>query len=113
MKCGPNPSQACIFDYLATGDIALAESSGTSEASAQSDKKIVENDSPSIAGNTSINVEMNKTVYMQFNASDDSTMTPEYRILKYPNGFELNHTTCLATWTPKNTNISEIRKKYL
>lgn len=41
MKCGPNPSQACIFDYLATGDIALAESSGTSEASAQSDKKIV------------------------------------------------------------------------
>lgn len=108
MKCGPNPSQACIFDYLATGDIALAESSGTSEASAQSDKKIVENESPSIAGNTSINVEMNKTVYMQFNASDDSTMTPEYRILKYPIGFELNHTTGLATWTPKNTNISEI-----
>lgn len=40
-KCGPNPSQACIFDYLATGDIALAESSGTEEASAQSDKQIV------------------------------------------------------------------------
>lgn len=70
---------------------------------------VIENESPSIAGNTSINVEMNKTVYMQFNASDDSTMTPEYRILKYPIGFELNHTTGLATWTPKNTNISEIR----
>lgn len=40
-KCGPNPSQACIFDYLATGDIALAESSGTEEVSAQSDKIIV------------------------------------------------------------------------
>lgn len=40
-QCGPNPSQACIFDYLATGDIALAESSGTEEASAQSDKQII------------------------------------------------------------------------
>lgn len=52
---------------------------------------------------------MNKTVYMQFNASDDSTIKPEYRILKYPDGFELNNTTGLATWTPKNTNVSEIR----
>lgn len=107
-KCGPNPSQACIFDYLATGDIALAESSGTEEVSAQSDKIIVENESPSIAGNTSINVEVNKTVYMQFNASDDNTIKPEYRVLKYPDGFELNQTTGLATWTPNNSNISEI-----
>lgn len=68
-----------------------------------------ENESPTIAGNTSINVEMNKTVYMQFNASDDSTIKPEYRILKYPDGFKLNNTTGLATWTPKNTNVSEIR----
>ena len=40
-KCGPLPSQACIFDYLATGDIALAESSGTEDAAAQSDMKII------------------------------------------------------------------------
>ena len=40
-KCGNNSSQACIFDYLATGDIALAESSGTEEAAAQSDMKII------------------------------------------------------------------------
>lgn len=40
-KCGSNSSQACIFDYLATGDIALALSSGIEEASAQSDKTIV------------------------------------------------------------------------
>lgn len=52
---------------------------------------------------------MNKTVYMQFNASDDRTIKPEYRILKYPDGFKLNNTTGLATWTPKNTNVSEIR----
>lgn len=52
---------------------------------------------------------MNKTVYMQFNASDDSTIKPEYRIFKYPDGFKLNNITGLATWTPKNTNVSEIR----
>lgn len=40
-KCGYNSSQACIFDFLATGDIALAESSGTEEAAAQSDMKII------------------------------------------------------------------------
>lgn len=39
--CGSNPSKACIFDYLATGDIALAESSGIEEASAQSDITII------------------------------------------------------------------------
>lgn len=54
-------------------------------------------------------MEVNKTVYMQFNASDDNTIKPEYRVLKYPDGFELNQTTGLATWTPNNSNISEIR----
>lgn len=70
---------------------------------------VKENESPSITGNTSINVEVNKTVYMQFNASDDNTIKPEYRVLKYPDGFELNQTTGLARWTPNNSNISEIR----
>lgn len=30
-KCGPRPSASCVSDYLATGDIALALSSGKSE----------------------------------------------------------------------------------
>lgn len=45
-RCGSNPSQACIFDYLATGDIALAQSSGKEEASAQLDMKIIGQDYP-------------------------------------------------------------------
>lgn len=45
-QCGSNPSQACIFDYLATGDIALAQSSGKEEASAQLDMKIIGQDCP-------------------------------------------------------------------
>uniref|UniRef100_A0A8W8NAK6 Uncharacterized protein n=1 Tax=Magallana gigas TaxID=29159 RepID=A0A8W8NAK6_MAGGI len=107
-KCGPNPSQACIFDYLATGDIALAESSGTEEASAQCDKQIVENETPSIAGNTSINVEVGMPVYMQFKASDDSDKKPLFKILKQPPGFTLNETIGMATWIPNNTDVSEI-----
>lgn len=45
-KCGSNPSQACIFDYLATGDIALAQSSGKEETSAQLDMQIIGQDCP-------------------------------------------------------------------
>lgn len=45
-QCGSNPSQACIFDFLATGDIALAQSSGKEEASAQLDMKIIGQDCP-------------------------------------------------------------------
>eukprot|EP00105_Crassostrea_gigas_P037421 XP_019921569.1 PREDICTED: fibrillin-1 isoform X2 [Crassostrea gigas] len=107
-KCGSNSSQACIFDYLATGDIALALSSGIEEASAQSDKTIVENESPIITGNSSIKVEVNKTVYMQFNASDDSNKLPLYNLLKQPQNFTLNKTTGVAKWTPTSAAISEL-----
>lgn len=34
-KCGPRPSASCVSDYLATGDIALALSSGKSEETSQ------------------------------------------------------------------------------
>lgn len=39
-KCGLNPSASCISDYLATGDIEVALSSGKSEE--KSDKNIAE-----------------------------------------------------------------------
>lgn len=34
-KCGPRPSPSCVSDYLATGDIELALSSGKSEEKAK------------------------------------------------------------------------------
>ncbi|XP_052691021.1 uncharacterized protein LOC128168863 isoform X6 [Crassostrea angulata] len=107
-QCGSNPSQACIFDYLATGDIALAQSSGKEEASAQLDMKIIENESPRITGNDSINVEVGKTVYMQYNASDDSNKLPKYNLLKQPESFTLNNTTGMASWTPTDINVTEL-----
>lgn len=36
-KCGSNASKACIADYLATGDIALAKVSGDKEHDSKSD----------------------------------------------------------------------------
>ncbi|XP_065942268.1 uncharacterized protein [Magallana gigas] len=107
-QCGSNPSQACIFDYLATGDIALAQSSGKEEASAQLDMKIIENESPRITGNDSINVEVGKTVYMQYNTSDDSNKLPKYNLLKQPESFTLNNTTGMASWTPNDINVTEL-----
>ena len=69
----------------------------------------IENETPRISGNTSINVEVGHTVYMQFNASDDSNERPAFKILKHPDGFELNQTTGIASWKPQNTNISALR----
>lgn len=40
-KCGSNPSKACISDYLATGDIKLAESSGHKEQNSKSDVAVI------------------------------------------------------------------------
>lgn len=37
MKCESNASKACIADYLATGDIALAKVSGNKEHDSKSD----------------------------------------------------------------------------
>ena len=36
---GASASQACIFDYLATGDKALADSSGNNAESSDSDRE--------------------------------------------------------------------------
>jgi hypothetical protein len=42
-KCGSNPSKACISDYLATGDIKLAESSGNKEQDSKADVAVIGN----------------------------------------------------------------------
>jgi hypothetical protein len=42
-KCGSNPSKACISDYLATGDIELARSSGQTEQDMKLDIALIGN----------------------------------------------------------------------
>ncbi|XP_062609554.1 uncharacterized protein LOC134271353 [Saccostrea cucullata] len=107
-SCGPNPSQACIFDFLATGDIALAESSGTEETVSKADIKLIENETPRISGTTSINVEVGNSVELFFNYTDDGDQRPKYNILKQPENFLLNQTTGIAKWTPRNISVAEI-----
>ncbi|XP_062605771.1 uncharacterized protein LOC134267581 isoform X2 [Saccostrea cucullata] len=106
--CGSNSSQACIFDFLATGDISIAMSSADEEAKSIKDIAIIENETPRISGNTTINAEVNSKVTLRFNASDDGKERPVFKILKQPEGFSLNTTTGVATWTPLNINVSEI-----
>jgi hypothetical protein len=45
-KCGTNPSQSCIFDFLATGDITLASSSAQEEINSIKDVAMIGNISP-------------------------------------------------------------------
>ncbi|XP_048727085.2 uncharacterized protein LOC125645542 [Ostrea edulis] len=107
-KCGSNPSKACISDYLATGDIELAMSSGNAEWNSKLDTSIIENESPEISGNTTVYVVVNKEVEMRFNVSDDGETHPAYIILKQPDNFLLDDETGVARWTPQNASVSEI-----
>ncbi|XP_055997519.1 uncharacterized protein LOC125645547 isoform X2 [Ostrea edulis] len=107
-KCGSNPSNACVADYLATGDIKLAKSSGNKEQDSKSDVAVIENETPQISGNTTLHVVVNKEVEMRFNVSDDGEETPTYRVLKQPDNFLLDDETGIARWTPQNASISEI-----
>lgn len=108
-KCGPRPSPSCVTDYLATGDIELALSSGKSEEKAKKNTAELENETPQISGNTTINVQVNQTAEIRFNISDDGQADPLYVILKKPDNFVLDNQTGIATWTPTNDSVSEIQ----
>uniref|UniRef100_A0A8W8MTE0 Uncharacterized protein n=2 Tax=Magallana gigas TaxID=29159 RepID=A0A8W8MTE0_MAGGI len=107
-KCGLNPSASCISDYLATGDIEVALSSGKSEETSNKNIAELENESPQISGNTTINAHVNKTVKFKFEISDDGKTSPRYVVLKQPDHFVLDNRTGIATWTPINDDVSEI-----
>lgn len=68
-----------------------------------------ENETPQISGNTTINVQVNQTVEISFNISDDGQAEPLFVILKQPDNFVLDNQTGIATWTPTNDSVSEIQ----
>ncbi|XP_078330906.1 uncharacterized protein LOC111125451 isoform X2 [Crassostrea virginica] len=104
---GDSATQACIFDYLATGDKELALSSGNTDTSNQADTRNIENEPPFIDGDEVIHVEVNKTTRIRFNASDDKSYT--YQVLQQPSaGFVFNNLSGEATWTPTDTNVTSI-----
>ncbi|XP_078334851.1 uncharacterized protein LOC111121476 isoform X3 [Crassostrea virginica] len=103
---GASASQACIFDYLATGDKALADSSGNNAESSDSDRENLENEAPEITGDSQVNAEVRKPVEIKFNATDDGQYT--YKILQQPLGFSFNNTTGIATWTPPDASVANI-----
>lgn len=69
----------------------------------------LENETPQISGNTTINVQVNQTAEIRFNISDDGQADPLYVILKQPDNFVLDNQTGIATWTPTNDSVSEIQ----
>ncbi|XP_078333705.1 uncharacterized protein LOC111101935 [Crassostrea virginica] len=107
-KCGSNPSPSCVSDYLATGDITLSSASGKAEETSKMNVKVLENETPQISGNVTINAEVNKTVELKFNITDDGKSQPKFIILKRPTNFSFNNQTGIARWTPKNDISAEI-----
>lgn len=146
---GASASQACIFDFLATGDKALADSSGSeqstfdTESATAGEKRLflflniflsnnlsatvyfsqrmmynyhnlknilLENETPFIEleGDGQILVEVNKSVELKFNASDDEAFS--YQVLQQPStGFSFNDSNGVAIWTPPDSSVVNIR----
>nr|XP_022290316.1 uncharacterized protein LOC111101946 isoform X2 [Crassostrea virginica]XP_022290324.1 uncharacterized protein LOC111101946 isoform X2 [Crassostrea virginica] len=107
-NCGTNPSPSCVSDFLATGDIILASSSGKAEEASKMNVKFLENETPQISGNVTINAKINETVELQFNITDDGKSEPKYIILKRPTNFLFDNQTGIARWTPTNDTYAEI-----
>ncbi|XP_052721310.1 uncharacterized protein LOC128192563 [Crassostrea angulata] len=107
VACGGSENQACIFDFLATGDKSLAMSSGSEASTSKLAAKTIENESPYISGDTFIEAQVNVPVTMKFNITDDGKA--EYKILQRPEtNFEFNNLSGIATWTPSDTSVSGI-----
>uniref|UniRef100_A0A8W8NDF3 Fibrillin-1 n=1 Tax=Magallana gigas TaxID=29159 RepID=A0A8W8NDF3_MAGGI len=106
---GASASQACIFDFLATGDKALAESSGSEQATSESENAAADNETPNIElqGDGPIVATVNQPIQLKFNASDDGTFV--YQVLDQPGtGFAFDGSSGVATWTPTDTNVVNI-----
>ena len=69
----------------------------------------LENEIPSITGNTTLFVEVDKEVEIKFNVSDDGKEKPKLELLKYPKNFTLDDETHSARWLPQKNSIPEIR----
>lgn len=67
----------------------------------------LENEAPEITGDSQVNAEVRKPVEIKFNATDDGQYT--YKILQQPLGFSFNNTTGIATWTPPDASVANIR----
>ncbi|KAK3103621.1 hypothetical protein FSP39_020595 [Pinctada imbricata] len=102
-------SQACIFDFLATNDTALAQESGQTDTQGNAQIASLSNASPDLTGNETIYVRVNETVQLSYNASDDGTYS--YVFLQTPSSnFHIDTSSgqALITWTPTDTNAVNI-----
>jgi hypothetical protein len=69
-----------------------------------------DNETPFIEleGEEQILAEVNKSMELKFNASDDGTFS--YQVLQQPTtGFSFNESNGVAMWTPTDTSVVNIR----
>ncbi|KAK3088019.1 hypothetical protein FSP39_013547 [Pinctada imbricata] len=106
--CGGNTaSQACIFDYLATRDSALASESGATDSLAGELKVVIANRVPEITGDQSVHARIGQASHLYFNASDDKGY--RFLVLSSPSsGFTFNNITGHVQWIPDGTEITSI-----
>ncbi|XP_076437418.1 uncharacterized protein LOC143276674 [Babylonia areolata] len=101
-ECGGEQNIGCVFDFIATGNKALAVGTKTVKEEVDTSIASAENNNPELTGPLRLNVTVNVTTEFSFNASDvEDAATPNYTIVEQPSGnFVFDVANQTAQWKP-------------
>ncbi|XP_055957125.1 fibrillin-1-like isoform X3 [Patella vulgata] len=104
--CGGQTNLACIYDFIATGNQALAAETLTSNDDAESTNSENANTTPEINGTTILNATVGETSVISVigtDSEDGDGVT--YIVVDQPvSNFSFNNQTNYASWTPSDAN---------
>ncbi|XP_041371795.1 fibrillin-2-like isoform X2 [Gigantopelta aegis] len=103
--CGGAAQKACIYDYVSTGETAIALQTKVSLAESIANKEIIANAVPVVTGPSTVNAVVGQPVTLRYNVTDDQTAVPSYIVVRQPpSNFAFDNNTGIAVWTPANTD---------
>ncbi|XP_071101797.1 fibrillin-1-like [Haliotis cracherodii] len=114
---GDEKNLPCIFDFLATGDQAVADSTKQTDEGVKKERAEQSNTIPSITSNASVlHVTVGQETIFSLNATDtDSGDTITYEVVDKPDGFNLteadqigNERSAQVSYTPTSTSPGKI-----
>ncbi|XP_067686050.1 fibrillin-2-like [Haliotis asinina] len=114
---GDDKNLPCIFDFLATGDQDVADSTRQTDEGVKREREEQTNTIPSLTSNTTVlHVNLQQTTTFSLNATDtDSGDSITYEVIDKPDGLTLtegtqsgSERTAEVSYTPMSTNASKI-----
>ncbi|KAL8595290.1 hypothetical protein ACOMHN_020043 [Nucella lapillus] len=105
-ECGGAEDLSCIYDFVATDDKDLANSTKAANDWLKVNKEIAGNVAPTLSGPARIEVILGQTTSVTFSAKDEDDVTaPKFLMQQLLTGFTFNETTQTFQFTPNSTNL--------